>query len=388
MKRCISVIILLVLLLGLCSCSSFSSVTYKGVSDIPEDGIITASVLKNIRDGGSVAVFSGKSGAYRYEWTFFSSDMEGELHDINLAAEFRSADGVMTIEADFASVEPFGFPAVLSVYLDTKWNTNEAVVYRLEADGTKTAVCTASVTGSGTSILNFSVTEQTGTFVIIGEGGESGLDTENDPEEHDSAVSSGSSVSEAETDPYLTNPEGGGDGKVYSDGSSTGQNEYKTDPVPEGKPLPSEPQDQTVNKEKSFQCTFSIECTSIFNNLSELDSAKLEVLPSDGIILKKQSVTVYEGESVWDVLSRVCREKGIHLEASQTPMYNSAYVEGIGNLYEFDCGPLSGWTYLVNGWSPNYGCSRYVLSEGDSVQWRYTCDLGKDVGAEGGGNSK
>ena len=140
--------------------------------------------------------------------------------------------------------------------------------------------------------------------------------------------------------------------------------------------------------ENSFECSISVECSSVFNNMSELDSAKLEVLPPDGIILKEQSVTVYKGESVWDVLSRVCREQGIHLEASNTPMYNGVYIEGIGNLYEFDCGPLSGWTYLVNGQSPNYGCSRYVLSEGDSVQWRYTCDLGKDVGAEGGGNSK
>lgn len=42
-------------------------------------------------------------------------------------------------------------------------------------------------------------------------------------------------------------------------------------------------------------------------------------------------------------------------------MYNSAYIEGINNLYEFDCGSLSGWMYKVNEWFPNYGCSRYVL---------------------------
>ena len=33
-------------------------------------------------------------------------------------------------------------------------------------------------------------------------------------------------------------------------------------------------------------------------------------------------------------------------------MYNSYYVEGIGNLYEFDCGSESGWMYKVNGWFP------------------------------------
>ena len=61
-------------------------------------------------------------------------------------------------------------------------------------------------------------------------------------------------------------------------------------------------------------------------------------------------------------------------------MYSSVYVEGISNIYEFDCGELSGWMYKVNGWFPNYGCSRYQLKPGDRVEWVYTCDLGDDVG--------
>ena len=61
-------------------------------------------------------------------------------------------------------------------------------------------------------------------------------------------------------------------------------------------------------------------------------------------------------------------------------MYNSAYIEGIHNLYEFDCGELSGWMYKVNEWFPNYGCSRYQLRDGDVICWEYTCDLGVDVG--------
>ena len=92
--------------------------------------------------------------------------------------------------------------------------------------------------------------------------------------------------------------------------------------------------------------------------------------------------TFYEGESVYDVLGRVCKENGIHMEASWTPVYNSAYVEGIHNLYEFDCGALSGWMYAVDGWYPNYGCSRYQLKDGERVEWRYTCDLGRDVGCD------
>ena len=124
----------------------------------------------------------------------------------------------------------------------------------------------------------------------------------------------------------------------------------------------------------------SIECSTILNNLDQLEPDKLEMVPSGGVILSKTTVTFYEGESVFDVLQRVCKEKGVHMEAAWTPIYNSAYVEGIHNLYEFDCGALSGWMYKVNGWYPNYGSSRYQLQDGDTVEWRFTCDLGNDIG--------
>lgn len=61
-------------------------------------------------------------------------------------------------------------------------------------------------------------------------------------------------------------------------------------------------------------------------------------------------------------------------------MYNSVYVEGINHLYEFSAGELSGWMYKVNGVYPNYGCSQYVLKDGDVIEWNYTVDLGRDLG--------
>lgn len=165
-----------------------------------------------------------------------------------------------------------------------------------------------------------------------------------------------------------------------SESKGNKKDKYKTDPVPSGKPLPSEPESQKVDKKKTYTCTFSIECSTILNNLSDLEADKLDILPSNGVIFPAQTVNFYEGESVYDVLQRICKERHIHMESSWTPMYNSAYVEGIGNLYEFDCGSGSGWMYRVNGWYPNYGCSRYQLKQGERVEWRYTCDLGKDIG--------
>ena len=160
---------------------------------------------------------------------------------------------------------------------------------------------------------------------------------------------------------------------------NTGKDKYLTDPVPEGKPLPVEPQGTEIS-DKTYTCTLSISCATILDHMDWLDPEKEELVPEDGWILQPTTVTFYEGESVFNILQRTCKQKSIHMEFENTPMYNSAYIEGIHNLYEFDCGELSGWMYKVNDWFPNYGCSRYQLKDGDVICWEYTCDLGVDVG--------
>ena len=159
----------------------------------------------------------------------------------------------------------------------------------------------------------------------------------------------------------------------------TGKDKYSTDPVPEGKPIPVEPQDVTIGT-TAYTCTISISCATILDNMDLCDPDKVELVPEDGWILEPTPVTFYEGESVFNVLQRTCKQKGIHMEYENTPIYNSAYIEGIQNLYEFDVGELSGWMYKVNDWFPNYGCSRYQLQDGDVICWVYTCDYGNDVG--------
>ena len=134
----------------------------------------------------------------------------------------------------------------------------------------------------------------------------------------------------------------------------------------------SDSQDSSSNKPDASPestvptCTVSISCAAILENLDRLNAEKADLIPADGVLLAPTAVEFTEGENVFDVLKRVC--------------YQSAYIEGIGNLYEFDCGEGSGWMYRVNGEFPNYGCSRYTLADGDTVEWVYTCDFGADVG--------
>lgn len=162
--------------------------------------------------------------------------------------------------------------------------------------------------------------------------------------------------------------------------STDKKDKYLTDPIPEGKPKPVEWQAAAINKKKGLTCTLSVTCKTILDNMDKFNKDKTEVLPKNGIIYKTRKVTFYEGESVFDVLLREMKNNKIHMEFEMTPIYNSNYIEGIHNLYEFDCGELSGWMYKVNSWFPNYGCSRYALKDGDVVEWIYTCDLGRDIG--------
>lgn len=133
--------------------------------------------------------------------------------------------------------------------------------------------------------------------------------------------------------------------------------------------------------EEGHICTITIVCNTILDNLDNLDEEKVPYVPKDAVILPETQVSFSEGDTVFEVLQKVCTAADLQIEYSWTPMYNSYYIEGINHLYEFDCGNESGWMYKVNEWFPNYGCSAYTLKNGDDIVWCYTCNgLGADVG--------
>ncbi|MDR2156667.1 MAG: DUF4430 domain-containing protein [Clostridiales Family XIII bacterium] len=176
-----------------------------------------------------------------------------------------------------------------------------------------------------------------------------------------------------------TQGSGGGD-KAPGAGVSQGSDGNVPNPPPRA--------DDGSETEKTLSVTLRIDCLTILNNRSLLRQGKERLVPADGVIMGERRALFTEGETVFDVLKRETRAGGILMEFSTSPVYGSAYIEGINNLYEFDCGDLSGWMYSVNGWYPNYGCSQYTLKDGDAIRWSYTCDLGADLGASGSLNGR
>lgn len=141
-------------------------------------------------------------------------------------------------------------------------------------------------------------------------------------------------------------------------------------------------QNNQTELESDLQCSISISCSTALEHAEQLPEGVLQMLPEDGWILEETTVPMQEGDTVFDVLLRTVQANDIHMEYADTPVYDSAYIEGIANLYEFDAGGQSGWMYSVNGEFPNYGCSAYTVSEGDVICWVYTCNLGDDVRGE------
>lgn len=138
---------------------------------------------------------------------------------------------------------------------------------------------------------------------------------------------------------------------------------------------------------------FSINCSTILSNMESVKEEYKKYVPKNGIIVDGEKnekvkdkkylvVQLKKGETVFSLLQYVTRLYNIQMEYKWTGQFGSNYVQGIGHLYEFDCGELSGWMYSVNGKYAQYGCSKCKLKSGDAVEWAYTCDLGRDLGAD------
>lgn len=108
--------------------------------------------------------------------------------------------------------------------------------------------------------------------------------------------------------------------------------------------------------EDSDTVFLSIECGTILDNWDDLDPALRyeKYVPNDGIILEKTEYVLRPKDTVYDILDRAVRYNKIQMEfqGANENSFGSVYIQGINFLYEFSCGPLSGWMYRVNGKFP------------------------------------
>lgn len=138
---------------------------------------------------------------------------------------------------------------------------------------------------------------------------------------------------------------------------------------------PDEYYSQTV--ENGMTVRVGAECTEVLSRLDNIDESinPRSAIPEDGIILALGDVAVANGATAFDALVEAARANKIPVDRVGSSY--GVYVRGIGNVYEFGFGGESGWTYRVNGISPQISSGAYKLSEGDTVEFVYVCERGE-----------
>lgn len=354
---------------------------------IPDDGIVKKSDFETLKGSVNTDIYTGTESNVSYVWTFNGADINNPM-DFNLKLGLNSdaADQVMkatgsTKVMGFNFSDNSGVPGKynLRLNLPEKWDCESIQLYNLDA-GSKSLgkVGTVKMDNSGdVTKVNFGLTVAKGQFYLVsstqaeGQDDMLGQDTVELTEEEKNAASQAGKQEKQNIIDQDSNYSG-----------STDQYQTQLDNIPAGQPGPTEPSSVTVDTNTTKTCTLEVRCDKIWDPqyYPYLNKEKESLQPKDGTIFAKKTVSYHPGEMVFDVLQREMQNAGIQMEYVNTPIYGSNYIEGINNLYEFDCGELSGWMYEVNGWYPNYGCSRYLVKEGDTIIWNYTCDLGRDLG--------
>lgn len=156
------------------------------------------------------------------------------------------------------------------------------------------------------------------------------------------------------------------------------ENEYT--PLPNGNVIGNNPNVNNNTGNNQAYAYVSIDVKTAAAHMDKVDPDKRSLVPSDGWILSPVKVPIEEGEAAWDVLSRVASQNGINIQSEFYAKFNSVYIQAINGLGEFDAGDGSGWMYNINGSYPDRGASIIKLRNGDRMEWRYTLDLGKDIG--------
>ncbi|MCL2529424.1 MAG: DUF4430 domain-containing protein [Coriobacteriia bacterium] len=143
---------------------------------------------------------------------------------------------------------------------------------------------------------------------------------------------------------------GGGTGGGSTGGGTGGGSSPPPDPGASTAPQP-------INVTLSISCYVAIEA----------GSATAHAVSDNGA-MRYATLRLNAGTTVYDALvasGAVLSTSGV----AGTPM--GIYVSAIDGLGEGEAGPQSGWKFYVNGSAPGMSCDRYVLSNGDTVEWRY-----------------
>ena len=339
------------------------------------DNVLGADEIKKLKKDGDVLTKEVEFGDKEVlTWTIDAASVEKAVPvnldvDVDTLYNEKLTDTRKTLKKEGRSVAFMHngtLPFKSAVKMSFESNEKEVQIYHYDTKtGTYGELIKGSVKGN---TLSFEI-EEGGVYMILNSDTK---DAEKVRKELDKATEKAAKAAKAADEKDAAKEDGKEDKKADNKKETT---DGKTDSASSSSSSSSKP-----SKPSGNYCTVEIRCDTIADHSKITNAAIIPYVPSSGVILGTTEVLLEDGDTAFDVLQRVTRQYGIQMEFSYSSVYDSAYIEGINNIYEFDAGGGSGWMYKVNGWFPNYGCSNYELKNGDTMVWCYTTNIGKDVG--------
>jgi hypothetical protein len=99
----------------------------------------------------------------------------------------------------------------------------------------------------------------------------------------------------------------------------------------------------------------------------QTNSVTISIEGPEGTIVGAKKVNFESGATVLDTLITLAGKSNVDYSGSG----DTAYVHGLYNVYEFDHGPTSGWTYKYNGVIVSKSAGAVKVNNGDSITWIY-----------------
>jgi len=109
------------------------------------------------------------------------------------------------------------------------------------------------------------------------------------------------------------------------------------------------------------------EKSEVWLEQSDKTSVKI-VIVGDGWRIE-DNIFAYDGDTVFSVLEKCSARNDFLIKYTYYDAFDSTLIDQIGNTVNGKDGKY--WQYYVNGELPMVGCDKYIVSNGDHIQWRF-----------------
>ena len=130
-----------------------------------------------------------------------------------------------------------------------------------------------------------------------------------------------------------------------------------------------------AGKEDTANVHIQIRCDEVAEAPEMLtDPALTEYIPEDGIALARLKYIAKEGDSVLQILEKICKNNNIEVKKTEDGL-----IEAIGYLKNGDCGEGSCWVYTVDGKLMSDNPADCKVKGGEDIVWTFALNGGHDI---------